>query len=289
MALAMRFDYTAVGHVTIDILEDGTRRVGGSAFYAGLQAARLGMRTLVVTQGRRSEIEPAIEAYRDELELHVNPAADTTTLETLAPGERRRQRLLAWAGPIALDSALDTAILHLAPIARETPAQWRGDAGFVGVTAQGLIRHWPARGGEISHVELSPQQLPDRSDAVVLNETERRSCRWLLARPAAAEPRGEAHHRALVAITAGPRAVELHLPDGSLLGVDAPVPPTPVRDDVGAGDVFAAALFVALHEGKAPKRAALFAHAAAGLRVAGIGPAAIASRSVIESRLRERA
>jgi len=41
-AKGARFDYTAVGHVTIDVMPDGSRRPGGGAFYAALQAARLG-------------------------------------------------------------------------------------------------------------------------------------------------------------------------------------------------------------------------------------------------------
>ena len=47
----MQYDYTTVGHVTVDVMGDGSRRPGGSAFYSALQAARLGARTLIVTQG----------------------------------------------------------------------------------------------------------------------------------------------------------------------------------------------------------------------------------------------
>ena len=50
----MQFDYTTVGHVTIDVLDDGSRRAGGTAFYSALQAARLGRRALIVTRGRRT-------------------------------------------------------------------------------------------------------------------------------------------------------------------------------------------------------------------------------------------
>ena len=41
---------------------------------------------------------------------------------TASAGAARSQRMLAWAGEIAEESAVDTAILHLAPVARETPA-----------------------------------------------------------------------------------------------------------------------------------------------------------------------
>jgi sugar/nucleoside kinase (ribokinase family) len=57
------------------------------------------------------------------------------------------------------------------------------------------------------------------------------------------------------------------------------------RDDLGAGDVFAAAFFVALHEGLSPERAAAFGNAAAAVRIEGVGADAIGDRSAIEARL----
>jgi sugar/nucleoside kinase (ribokinase family) len=60
-------------------------------------------------------------------------------------------------------------------------------------------------------------------------------------------------------------------------------------EDVGAGDVFAAAFFVALRDGQPPKRAAVFAGAAAALRIGGAGTTGIAGRSAIESRVRSGA
>jgi sugar/nucleoside kinase (ribokinase family) len=55
-------------------------------------------------------------------------------------------------------------------------------------------------------------------------------------------------------------------------------------DDLGAGDVYAAALFVALAEGSAPERAAALAGTAAALRLAGSGPQAIGGRREIEAQ-----
>jgi sugar/nucleoside kinase (ribokinase family) len=57
------------------------------------------------------------------------------------------------------------------------------------------------------------------------------------------------------------------------------------EDDVGAGDVFAAAFFVMLAQGRPPARAAAFANAAAAVRMAGAGAQAIGSFAAIESRL----
>ncbi len=308
-----RYDYVAVGHVTRDVIEDraggAASQPGGSAFYSALQAARLGLRTLIVTQGVPAEIYALLESFSDEVALRVIPAEQTTTLSTRGSGTRRLQRLLAWAGPIVEPLTLDTGILHLAPVARETPTSWRGQARFVGLTPQGLVRRWQARermrpgharegmplvqldtqsllgdvplavgtpealARDITAVDLDPQLLPPRFDAAVISEEECRSCHALftLAR------RGGAY----VAVTAGSRPATVHLPvpaPGSSLQTGVPRP-VRAREDLGAGDVFAAAFFVALSEGREPLEAATFANAAAAARVAGVGPGAIATRA----------
>jgi sugar/nucleoside kinase (ribokinase family) len=286
------FDYTTVGHVTADIRPDGSRHAGGSAFYSALQAARLGLRTLIVTQGEKQDIEALLAPYRDELSLQVRPARETTSL-TIAHGRARRQRLLAWAGAIGNDVALDTAILHLAPVARETPSRWRGQADVVALTPQGLVRRWAARGAEIEQVTLAAALLPERCDAIVISEQERDSCAQLIAARASGSDSGEREmapellrlRSAVLAVTAAAAATALYLPDGATTRVSVPSIEGNV-DDVGAGDVFAAAFFVALSEGRPPRDAAAFANAAAAVRIAGAGPRAIGDRQAIEARLR---
>jgi 1D-myo-inositol 3-kinase len=294
----LHFDYTTVGHVTVDVMADGSRRVGGTAFYSGLQAARLGRRTLIITRGSAQEIEGLLEPYRGELELAILPARRTTTLHTSGSGSARRQRLLAWAGPLGDDVVVETSILHLAPVARETPGRWRGRADFVGLTPQGLVRGWadgdgeislrgPARGavqtpldagdGENGAGAEDALELAGHCDAVVLSDYERESCAQLIA---AASRAG-----AVVAVTSGAGPNSILLPDGTVL--ESPVPAVEhARDDLGAGDVFAAAFFVALAERSSPRSAAEFANAAAAVRVQGAGADAIGDRRAIEMHLR---
>jgi hypothetical protein len=301
------FDYVTVGHVTRDAIEHRTggtiSQPGGSAFYSALQAARLGLRTLIVTQGVPSEIEALLAPYLDELELRVIAAEHTTTLSTRGSGATRSQRVLAWAGPIIEPIELDTAILHLAPVARETPVSWQGSAGFVGITPQGLIRRWeqsdrvplvqletgsllgdipltpPDRDslpGEISSITLDTALLPDDFDAAVISEQECHSCHALFS----AARRSDAH----VAVTAGSRPATVHLPTAGGKVVQTETPPIVVmRDDLGAGDVFAAAFFVALADERTPLDAATFGNAAAAVRIAGTGPEAIGNRAEIEA------
>lgn len=296
-----RFDYVTVGHVTRDAIEHPEHqtlyRVGGSAFYSALQAARLGLRTLIVTQGVPAEIEELLRPHRDEFELRVVPAEHTTTLSTRGTGAARTQGMLAWAGPIVEPITVDTAILHLAPVARETPVSWEGRADFVGVTPQGLVRWWREDDGpplvqldtssllgdiplvppesealpwDISTVALEASLLPKRFDAAVLAEHECPDCHALF--------KAARRHGASIAVTAGSRPTTVHLPEGNSVA-QTPFPPvTVVRDEIGAGDVFAGAFFVALAEGRAALEAAVFANTAASARISGEGPSAVARR-----------
>ncbi len=279
--MSPRYDYVTVGHVTLDLIEDrpgGTvTQPGGGAFYSALQAARLGLRTLIVTQGVPAQIEELLAHYASELDLHVIPAPHTTTLATSHSGLARSQRVLAWAGQIVEPLDIDSSILHLAAVARETPATWRGEADFVGLTPQGLVRDWHGV-QPTSLVALDPATLPSHFDAAVIGERERAYCDALFE---AARRKGAA-----VAVTAGARPTAVY-PAGIEPGVQAVVPAatTPARDDLGAGDVFAATFFVALNEGIPAAEAAAFGNAAAALRVTSVGAAAIAHRTEIEATL----
>lgn len=268
----MRFDYTTVGHVTADVMADGSRRPGGSAFYSALQAARLGRRALILTRGVRGEVEELLSPYAGELELELAEAPCTTALQTSGKGRTRGQRVLAWAGPIAPELRVDSTVLHLAPVARETPSSWRGEAGLVGLTPQGLLRTWSSPQDAVVLRALEPSQLPERLDATVLSATERSFCTALL------------DGRAVVAVTDEDDPTELLVPDRDPLMLEVP-PVERLLDDTGAGDVFAAAFFIALADGEDARAATAFANAAAAVRLSGIGPDAVGDRAAIEARM----
>ncbi|HTY97710.1 MAG TPA: PfkB family carbohydrate kinase, partial [Solirubrobacteraceae bacterium] len=113
--------------------------------------------------------------------------------------------------------------------------------------------------------------------AIVLSAEERDSCREMIARGLRAG--------AVVAVTAGAGGGTLLLPDGSETPIGGPRVADPA-DDLGAGDVFAAAMFAELWGGAPADRAASFGAAAAAVRLEGTGPRAIGDRAAIEARLR---
>ncbi|HEV3070703.1 MAG TPA: PfkB family carbohydrate kinase [Solirubrobacteraceae bacterium] len=290
------FDYVTVGHVTVDVIgTDGARRPGGGAFYSALQAARLGLRTLIVTKGVPDELEELLAPYSKELALQIHPAQQTTTLVTAGMGAERKQRVAAWAGAITEPIEVNTSILHLTAVARETPNHWRGSAEFVGITPQGWMRAWDGE-GEVTHVPLHPETMPAHFDALVISEVERRWCRRVIAStgaqaqaadapeqsPADAREPSPAGGAGVIAVTAGSAPTSILLPDGSATEVPVPATAHP-RDDLGAGDVFAAAFFIALREGRSPMDAAAFGNAAATVRIANLGPQAVGDRATIDA------
>ncbi len=267
--------YVAVGHVTVDVMPDRERRAGGTVLYSALQAARLGFAATIVTRGAPAEIEALLAPFAAELELIVQPAERTTTLETHGAGAARRQRVLAWAGPVDLAGLPPGEILHLAPVAAELTGRADGGWPFVGLTPQGFARRWDSDGAVIGGcpADAALAMIAGRCDAVVLSEAERADCAALVARALAAG--------ATVAVTAGGGATELIDAAGSsrlpVRRLAAPV------DDLGAGDVYAAAFFAALYDGEDAPGAARIAHAAAALRVQGTGAAAIAHAEEIQA------
>jgi sugar/nucleoside kinase (ribokinase family) len=239
------------------------------------------MRASIVTQGVRGEIERLLAPYRDELDVCVIEAPATTTLVTRGQGSDRRQWVDRWAGPIerlpaaATELLKGAAIVHLAPVARETRSHDLPMQGaFLGLTPQGLVRTW-GEDGRIAAAPLDPRALPPRLDAVVLSEAERASCAPLFASD---RPPG------LIAVTAGAGPTELRLPDGQTAAV-SPLHVECPREDLGAGDVFAAAFFVELWRGSPAPLAARYAAAAAALRVRGLGPGAVAGSEEIARAL----
>ncbi len=276
--------YTTVGHVTVDLLGDEQRRPGGTALYSALQAARLGWDATIVTQGHPDELAELLAPFADELHVRAIPAAHTTTLATVrGDGAEPVQNVRAWAGAMPADLDVDVAgdVVHLAPVARELPPRWQGDAQMLTLTPQGLARAWtePERAMRNAAPPAAAASLAARCQAIVLSAHERPYCKALLAAARAAG--------AVVAITDGPGATTILNGGGGAAELRVPVAPlAPVVDDLGAGDVFAAAFFVALAEGREARDAAAFASAAAAVRMSGVGVGAIGSRASIEARLR---
>jgi sugar/nucleoside kinase (ribokinase family) len=279
-------DYVAVGHCALDLQPDGSYLPGGTVLYSALTVARLGLRAAVLTAGDPDAIGRALAPFADAFDLHILPRAGTTIFENVPTPQGRRQTLHGWGGPILPDDLPPpwraAPILHLGPIAAELPPDaWsdflRGGAPPWPVTTpQGWLRRWGPLPSPMRHEPLTlPDVLLDSIRAIVISAEERDVAEEAVRRVAA---------RGYGAITLGPLGVDL-LYGGTTARV-ASFPVT-VRDETGAGDVFAAAWFARMARGDTPEAAARLACAASALSITAPGPNGIPTAAAVSQVLRE--
>jgi len=269
-------DILIVGHIVKDITPSGPRP-GGGAYYAAVQALRLGLRVGVVT-ACGGDFEPA--AVLPDADWQVRAAPATTTFENVYAGGHRRQRAVA-AGPCLGMDDIPPAwrrapISLLAPVLHDVdsslPGQLAALAGLTGLGAQGWLRR--LEGDRVLPGEVEPMPRWLAGDAVFVSDED------------VEDPEAVAVWREsvpIVVLTRGPLGCTVWHPGGR-----AEVPafdPEPEVDPTGAGDVFAAAFLVRMRETGDPVLAGRFAAAAARFAVEGEGAAAIAGRQTIEALL----
>ncbi|MGI8856437.1 MAG: PfkB family carbohydrate kinase [Thermomicrobiales bacterium] len=277
-------EYVVVGHCALDVQPDGSYLPGGTVLYGALTAARMGMRAAMLTAGDPAALAPALAPYRDAFAIHILPTPETTIFENIPTPQGRRQTLHGWAGPI-LPDALPVAwrratILHLGTIADELPpdawAEALGitEAALTIATPQGWLRRWGVLPSPVRHEPLRlPDALLDRLGAMVISVEERDVAESAVLRVAV---------DGLGAITDGPRGVDI-LRGGMTTHV--PTFDVAMRDETGAGDVFAAAWAVQLARGARTEEAARVACAAASLSITAPGPHGIPTTAAIAALL----
>ncbi len=259
-------EFVAVGHVTCDILREGTM-AGGAAFFAARAAQGLGLRA-----GALSSFGPGF-AFRSELggiDLERVPADASTCFENRYRDGRRSQRLASLAaplGPTDLPARLAGARLaYLCPVMGEVDLAFARamPEALLGLGAQGWMRRADAS-GRIQPKRWRPtaEQLVG-VDLVILSDED-----------AAADPAVVpylAERVRLVAYTHGADGCELFV-----AGERHHVPafPTQQLGPTGAGDVFGAAMLVGLSRGLEPLGAAQLASCAASIVVEAPGGGAL--------------
>jgi sugar/nucleoside kinase (ribokinase family) len=273
-------DVLLVGHVTKDLLEDGWR-AGGSVLYAASQCRRLGLSVAVVT-ACGPDIEP--ESLLADVSWHVIRDEASTTFENRYEGGSRSQRLLDRARIIEVSDIPEAwqgaPVVLLMPVFQDVDPEiisaFACSATLLGASVQGWLRELDIT--DIQH----PLEIPSAAgwqgvDAVFVSEEDLR------------EPQSVEAWARYVPVVALTRAEQ-----GTILWSDGerhylPALAVNAVDPTGAGDVYAAAFMVRLHETGDAVVAAQFATAAAALAVQGTGTEAIGDRAAIESLLRQEA
>jgi sugar/nucleoside kinase (ribokinase family) len=239
-------DYLIIGHVTSDLTPLGPR-LGGTAAYAGLTARALGRRVGLVTACASTlDLSPL-----SELSIQRQTTSSTTTFENRTQADGRLQILSARSDVLTLDLVppawRQAPIVHLAPVADEIPQDlllaFRDS--FVGLTPQGWWRTWDDAGRvKGRHVDDALARLGP-AHCVVFS-------RWDL--DLNAEELGRLRELCqIAAITDGAHGADIYWGDHQ---AHVAAPATPLVDDTGAGDVFAAAFFIQLEQGRSPAEAA---------------------------------
>lgn len=262
-----QIDYLAIGHVSKDLTPAG-EMLGGTVSFASRVAHALGCRTAVLS---RSAPDFPWQSALTGVETCLVPSAQTTTFVNTSTPQGRVQTIHAVAGPIGAAQLAQTppdwqraSIVHLAPVADEIDPNLINlfSNSLIGLTPQGWLRRWDEAGRVYAAVwPAAPQVLP-LAAAVVLSQEDFPDAATL------------AQYRAwsrLLVVTKGPAGCTVYLGDESR---DVPTRPTQEVESTGAGDIFAAAFFVRLHQtGGNPWEAARFANevAACSVEIAGLG------------------
>lgn len=292
IATAM-YDVCVVGHVTRDVVRLPSGSVtmpGGTAFYAGIAYARLGLSTAIVTKTAHEDASLLLSGLVElGCSIASKASAASTNFENIVSNDlaSRAQRVLSVAeGFVERDlHGIRARLIHLGPLtSREMSADFVSAAKEHGdrvlLDAQGIVR--VLDGNEVRFTDCSDkEQILSKVDILKADAEEAR----ILTGERDVERGGQQLSRL------GPKEVLVTLgAEGALLFVDgtathvAPFHVTKAVDPTGAGDTFSAAYGACRLRDVPPKSAARFASAVASLSVECSGPLA-ATRADVEQRL----
>lgn len=244
-------DYLVIGHLTRDLLPNGSR-LGGTAAYASLTARALGLRVGILTACQDCLEAPELE--QEGIRVVGMRSDETTTFENIQTPNGRVQFLHSVAPTLDLSMVPEqwrsTPIIHLGPVAREVdPTLARAfPNSFVGLTPQGWLRTWDKK-GRVSFTEWPEATFVlQYANAAVISIEDVRGNEDIVEEMASAIR--------VLAVTEGANGSRLYW-NGDLRRFR---PPDMVEvDPTGAGDIYATAFFYRLSATRDPWEAARFA------------------------------
>ncbi len=232
-----KIEYLAIGNVARDVVPGGYKP-GGTAVYAARLAQALGLSTAVVTSTRP---DYDLSHILPHTLLHNVPAQADTIFDNNYDGNQRTQTVQSVAETIRatdIPAAWHTAeIVHFGPIANEIePAVielFDRNEQIVGLTPQGWMRRWDDHGRVYAQPFPAAEYLLRRATLVVISEED------LLDQEMLTHYRAGADILVMTQSAAGCRVFTKEH-DGQQITAVAQHP----TDPTGAGDIFAAALFI---------------------------------------------
>lgn len=282
--------FLTIGHVTRDLLPGDAFTLGGTVTFAALTAYHLGLVSALVTCAD-AELLNQLPLLLPEIALAVRPAPVTTAFENSYSEGFRTQYLRERAPMLELadipPSWLAVPIILLGPLAQEIPLTLlqslpRSAGSLLAATPQGWLRRWDDDG----HVwptpwEAAEEMLPlldvlilSHDDLLPFANNKRDVADTMLADWSMRVP--------LLIATDGRYGATL-FEHGKTTRF--PAYPAIEVDPTGAGDVFAAAFLVHLHQHGNPHAATNFANCVASLSIEYPGISGIPSPEQIRNRL----
>lgn len=268
-------DYLLIGHVTKDITPDGYT-LGGTATYAALTAAKLGLRVGVVTS-----VGPELDLpEKTGIQVVTVPSDTTTTFKNIYTPAGRIQYVHHPATYLELSAVPEiwrnAPIVHLGPIFQEVdPKLARAFPNSqVGLTPQGWMRN--ANNSGLVHYTDWPEAryVLESAQAVVFSIEDVQGDESIVDELVPSI-------RVLV-VTEGSNGARLYW-NGDLRTFKAPQ--LEEIDPVGAGDIFAASFFTRLHQTRDPWEAARFATQLASMSVTRRGVEGIPTEEEVKASL----
>jgi len=266
-------DYLIIGHITRDLIEDGSR-LGGTAVYSSLLAQRLGLKVALFTS---CEKELSLDSLSG-IEIYNQGSNNTTTFNNRYSSEGRQQLLLNRAPDLDLNQLppawRKARTVHLAPVAGElshTSRNYFPDSA-VYYSLQGWLRDWDQDGliNPVSFPELETGPTPPAGAFLSLEDIG--TDRGQLDRLMNVFP--------VLVLTLGKEGAELYINQG--MTKIHPRSSTEI-DPTGAGDIFAAAFIIEKEiRGKPAYDSACYASALAAISVTRPGIQGIATLEEIQ-------
>lgn len=272
-------DFLVVGHVVKDEGPEGWR-LGGTASYAATQASNLGLKAAIVTSAAESDLADGSLS----VDVRCLPSPATTVFRNEYADGRRTQHVLSRARVLSPDDVpvewRRTEVVLLGPVCGEVPADLAHifEGSLLGVSAQGWLRRVGPEGLVLPQpwrdVALWRASRATRVSVLFVSEEDLGGDESPL--------REWTDHVPILCITRADRGARVHF-DGAWHSI--PAFPEREVDPTGAGDIFATAFLIRLHETDDVAEATRFAAAAASISVAGEGTLAVPTRTQVEQRL----
>lgn len=268
-------DYIAVGHITLDEL-DGVLRIGGGVSYGSTFAAGLGLRTMVVSRVGRDLTDELLDPLiRTGVDLSgIKRTCEKTTRFVIKLGSSRQISKLAYRCDPLTPSDLEeirAGVIHLATVAGEVNRDIASLAMSLGslvlLDLQGVVRKFT------NGLELDGKLAEEFKGLDLVVHVDFEEARAITGEE---DPMNAAECLSSMfwtsSVTMGREGAVISSPEGLVI---ARAPKVKALDDVGAGDVFTAALGIALWRGYSLEDAVRFSVAASAASTRRRGPSPI--------------